>query len=862
MTPKTILHYLIRNSANAPDKQAIFTTAGTSLSNRQLLDSVNSLGEGLWAEGVKEKRVVTVVTEGLDWVVCFFAVSSVASFVPMDPSYSREQFIYYFNLLKPDFLLLETGYYGSVCDVAAEMGIKVLFFSRETGEDGVAFRMESPSVIHGKPTIPEEEEVALVSFTSGTTSTPKIVPVTHKNLCSAAEDAVRFFELGPSDRCLIIPPIFKGVVLSTIFFSLAGEGSVVIAENMQPDHFFYVMNRFNPTWFRAAPVFHSILVDFAEKHNIAVSNPSLRFVRTGGAHQEEAMAKRMASLYGVPVAFTYGLSETRILTCQFMPSKGYKKGSVGISIGSEIGIMDERGTLMPSGELGEVVVRGPSIFNGYANPEIKHEETFFGEWFRTGDLGLLDEDGSLFLKGRIKEIINRGGEKVSPLELEQILMEHPGIQKVAVFPIRDGQGDEEVGCLIVPSGQEDLSLKEIRGFLAGKISHFKMPTRLYLGAMIPVSSNGKISRNNLYHEIRVNPGEYHLLEEDAAQEVFETSLEESIGRLFRQVLGVHNVGPNDNFFDLGGDSLKAATLFTEIQNQFHKQVPLSYIYKHGTVRELAVYLESREQSKLSFIVPIQERGTKPPLFFVHPARGEVVSYQYMSEHMTHGRPTYGLRMNNETVDWKHPIDFREIARKYIEEVKMIRPEGPYLLAGTCLGGVLAYEMAQQLTSAGEQVTFLGMFDAIIVSKKSNRSKYKRAFAEAREAGSKAGSWAGLSILKGKASRRLRFYRIALSIRLYKYCPFKKWISQRIDKEALLRFARRNYKLEPYRGEIVFFRPEENSPATAASLERWEELVATVNVVSVDVPHNALWSKRSAKYLAAKLEGAIDSVETM
>lgn len=857
MDQTNIFDFLVRNSKSSPDKEALTTSSGSSLTHGELIGSVRNLMAGLLSSGLqKHNRVGAIMTEGIDWIVTFLAVSSLAACVPFNPSYSREQLEYYFNLLKLDYMLLEEGVDWPAREAVEDLGIRLLFFSKERKGNTLIYKMKHERLPKDfGENLLSGDDIAFFSFTSGTTSTPKIVPASQNNLYYPTVNVVDNLELTPQDRGLIIPPVFKGVSFNAALWALAGGGSAVIADDLHPDHFFYLLKRFRPTWFRAVPAVHRSFIEYAEKHNIVLKDCALRVVKSDGAFHEDGLSRKMSDLYGANISLSYGSAEGRTLTSDYNAPKGHKKGSVGVSIGPDIGIMNEKGGLLPPGELGEVVLRGPGIFKGYANEDIKVEDTFYGKWFRTGDLGYLDEDGYLFLKGRLKEIINRGGEKISPFELEQVLEAHPAISASVVFSIPDVRGNEEVGCLIVPETQQVLNLKDIRGFLSGKIDHYKMPSKLYLAEKIPMAESGKVSRNSLYRELEANPGQYVELKPAIEENGHCTSSEKGLCEIMSQILNVKSVNKEDDFFNLGGDSLKAATLFVEIQNTFQKQIPLSYIYANGSAHKLAEYLENGGKGVYSFVVPIQEHGPKPPLFFVHNASGEVVAYRHLAQHMSKDRPVFGLRMNVKDVSWTHPITFKSVAKEYLEEVKLIQPQGPYFFSGTCLGGVLACEMAAQLKAQGDEVAFLGMFDPIIVGKNVTLTKFRRTFSEVREVDlSKV-----LSLIRGKTIRRLRFYKIILSVKIYKYAPsfLRENIAGLIGKEALLRYARGTYKLERYPGEAVYFRPEENTPSTLCSLERWAELVKTMHVIPIKVRHNALFSADNGQYLAARLEEAID-----
>lgn len=857
MGKESLLEILIKNSDSLPDTKALCTSdLGIVLTYKQLLESVNNLVEGLSNLGIKRNsRVAAVLSRGIDWAVMFLAVPVLAPIIPLSLECSREQYIYYFEAIGVDCLLLEEGFRGPAKDAAEALGVTIIYFCRrKRGKESFYCIENIPGsnrsfIQNSMKQFLSGDDDAILMLTSGTTSTPKIVPISHKALYLSASSE----QLTSQDCCLIVTPMFKWLALSNYLSALSGGCCTVIADSFQPDTFFNLLKSVNPTWFCISPALHKSLVEYAERNNIVLNSSRLRWVFSSGANLPEILAEKMAELYKVPVIVYYGLTETKVLTCSHVGPKGYKKGSVGVAYKSEIAIMDEKGNILTSPEIGEIVVRGERVMKAYENKDICRNDTFHGEWFRTGDLGFLDEDGYLFLKGRIKELINKGGEKVSPFEVEEELFKHPSILDAVVFPIPDDYGYEDIGCLIVLAGNDCITLKDIRQFLSGRLSHNKMPARLYSGKSIPVSESGKIARNSLFEAIEGND-RYTLVTNQNFEEPIGCS-ERILKEVFGDILTVPNIGRNENFFELGGDSLKAAALFTKIQEKFQKQIPLSYIYSHGTIENLAEYLDNCGAGVYSFLVPIQEYGTKSPLFFVHPANGEVVAYRHLAQYMPKDRPIYGLRMNLEDKAWEHPLSLGSIAQKYLEEVRIIQPQGPYFLSGTCLGGTLAYEMARQLKERQQDVAFLGMFDSIISLRKSFSTKIKRTVKEIKKKTFKD----AFDHLVNKSIRRIRFYKVILSMFIYKIFAgiLGNRIVNLINKEAVLRLTAVTYRIGKYDGEIVFFKPEEMTPSTMSSLEKWAQLVEKVNVVPVEVSHNALFLREHSKYLAEKLQEAID-----
>jgi acyl-CoA synthetase (AMP-forming)/AMP-acid ligase II/acyl carrier protein len=262
-----------------------------------------------------------------------------------------------------------------------------------------------------------------------------------------------------------------------------------------------------------------------------------------------------------------------------LPPGKRKPNSVGPAAGPEIAIMDERGDLLPQGETGEIVIRGASVMTGYASNARANQQSFTRGWFRTGDQGHLDRDGYLFVTGRLKEIINRGGEKVSPLEVDDVLVRHANVAQAVTFAIPHPTYGEDVAAAVVlrPNGQTGES--DLREYLTGRLAAHKIPQRILVVEEIPKSSVGKIQRHELAERFA------HLLQRQSAP--LEGEAESALAQIYAEVLGVDSVTPTDNFFALGGDSLRAFQVIARVRNAFDVNLSIGTIFTKPTVRELA-----------------------------------------------------------------------------------------------------------------------------------------------------------------------------------------------------------------------------------------------------------------------------------
>ncbi len=339
---------------------------------------------------------------------------------------------------------------------------------------------------------PAPEDEALVLHTSGTTSRPKLVPLLQRNLAASARSIASSLELGPPDRSLNVMPLFHiHGIMAGLLAPLSAGGSVVATPGFDAFAFGRWLDELQPTYYSAVPTMHHLV--------LARTRPrprcTLRFVRSSSSALARPVYEGLRDLFGVPVIEAYGMTEAaHQMTTNPLPPREAKPGSVGLPAGIEVAVASATNTLLPPWARGEVVVRGPTVIEGYADNPEANAAAFFDGWFRTGDEGYLDADGYLFLTGRIKEQINRGGEKISPIEVEEVLLGHPLVSEAAVFAIPDPRLGEEVGAVVVPADGPPPVEAELRAYLRQHLAAFKVPRTIVLRTEIPKGPTGKVQR--------------------------------------------------------------------------------------------------------------------------------------------------------------------------------------------------------------------------------------------------------------------------------------------------------------------------------------------------------------------------------
>jgi acyl-CoA synthetase (AMP-forming)/AMP-acid ligase II len=347
------------------------------------------------------------------------------------------------------------------------------------------------------------DDVALLLHTSGTTSRPKLVPLTQRNITASARNIRDTLALTSDDVCLNIMPLFHiHGLIGGVLSSLAAGAYVCCTPGSHPVKFFGWLDEVKPTWYTAAPSLHRAIVARAARHAESVTRSRLRLIRSSSAALRPEQMAALERTFRVPVLQSYGMTEaSHQVASNPLPPAARKPGSVGRPAGPEVAVVDEAGNILPPGSMGEVVIRGANVTTGYeANPEA-NAAAFAHGWFRTGDQGRFDEDGYLWLTGRFKELINRGGEKVSPLEIEAVLMEHPGVQQVVVFAVPDEAHGEEIAAAVVRREHASLTDRELRHFVASHLADFKVPRKILFVEQIPGGATGKLQRIGLAEKL-------------------------------------------------------------------------------------------------------------------------------------------------------------------------------------------------------------------------------------------------------------------------------------------------------------------------------------------------------------------------
>jgi acyl-CoA synthetase (AMP-forming)/AMP-acid ligase II len=459
-------------------------------------------------------RVAIVLPNGPEMAAAFVAIGCTAVTCPLNPAYREEEYDFYLGDLSAKALVVEAGYDGPALASARKLGVGVIRLRGDTAKpagwfelDGDASLAEARRTGYAGP-----DEIALILHTSGTTSRPKIVPLLHRNLSASARNIGATLRLGPEDRCLNIMPLFHiHGLIAAVTSSLAAGGSIWCAPGFNALQFFGWLDLAKPTWFTAVPTMHQSILSRAERNQDVLARSGLRFIRSSSASLPPQVMTALEETIGAPVIESYGMTEAcHQMTSNPLPPLPRHAGSVGVEAGPLVRVASEsEGRILDAGATGEVVISGPNVTPGYeANPAANASAFFEAEgrrWFRTGDQGAIDAEGYLRLTGRLKEIINRGGEKVSPLEVDEVLMDHPAVQQVVTFAIPHEKLGEEVAAAVVPREGQSIDEASLRDFASARLASFKVPRRVVVLDEIPKGATGKLQRIGLAEKLGLVP---------------------------------------------------------------------------------------------------------------------------------------------------------------------------------------------------------------------------------------------------------------------------------------------------------------------------------------------------------------------
>ena len=484
----------------APDRPPLNFAALRALSS-EVVASLNGHGIG------RGDRVAIVLPNGPEMAAAFVAVAAGAVTAPLNPAYREDEFDFYLDDLKARALIVQQGVETPARAAAERRGVDIVELVPDL--DGPAGRFSllypAPSMgVAASGGFADSADAGLILHTSGTTSRPKMVPLSQANICASARHIGESLMLTADDRCLNIMPLFHiHGLIAAVLSSLGAGAGVYCTPGFNALRFFQWMDALEPTWYTAVPTMHQAILSRAPRNADSLARSQLRLIRSSSSSLPPQVMAALEETFTCPVIEAYGMTEAaHQMASNPLPPAARRPGSVGLAAGPEIGIMAEDGAdLLPTGAIGEIVIRGPNVTDGYIENPDANATAFTAGWFRTGDQGTLDAEGYLTLTGRLKEIINRGGEKISPREVDEVLLDHPAVAQVVTFAMPHDRLGEDVAAAVVLAEGAEVTEAELRNFVSQRLADFKVPRKLLFLDEIPKGATGKLQRIGLAEKL-------------------------------------------------------------------------------------------------------------------------------------------------------------------------------------------------------------------------------------------------------------------------------------------------------------------------------------------------------------------------
>ncbi|MBN3886432.1 MULTISPECIES: acyl--CoA ligase [unclassified Nostoc] len=482
--------------AGEDNHSALIMPGGRSLTYKQLRENVVGLVSQLNSFGLKRgERIAIAMTNGSPMAITFLAAALCGTAAPLNPKYKQEEFAFYYEDTQAKALIvLSEGPEAAIAAVTPDM----MLINAKVNTDGtLSFELGTKDWELGTgdwENLVEDDDIAMILHTSGTTSRPKRVPIRHRNLIASAGNLISAYSLTGADITFCLMPLFHihGLV-GCLLATLASGGTLVCPNGFNALEFWKLVDTYKPTWYSAAPTMHQTILARASRNTEIVKANRFRFIRSSSASLPPIIIEQLEATLHAPVVESYSMTEaSHLMTTNPLPPKVRKPGTVGYGFGVEVGIMDAEDKLLSQGNLGEVVVKAPNIIDGYENNPEANATAFVNGWFRTGDQGTVDEDGYLRLTGRIKELINRGGEKISPLEVDDVLLRHPAVAEALAFAVPHKSLGEDIHAAVVLKAETDE--KELLAHCSTMLADFKVPKQIHILDQLPRGATGKLQR--------------------------------------------------------------------------------------------------------------------------------------------------------------------------------------------------------------------------------------------------------------------------------------------------------------------------------------------------------------------------------
>jgi amino acid adenylation domain-containing protein len=705
-TDSRIQQFFVQQVARTPDAIAL-AFGDTQLTYRQLHLRSNQLAHHLQSLGVgPDVRVGLSLSRSLELVIGMLGILKAGgTYVPLDPTYPRDRLTYMLQDSGARVLLTQQH----LADALPHDGVTVLCL------DSDASLSSENSLEPTSACAPDN--TAYVIYTSGSTGKPKGVLVPHRtvaNLFAAMDQRLE----QPADHkvWLTISSVSFDISVVELLWTLCRGFKVVLQPDLLDSGWLPAqIRRHNVTHLQCTP---SLVRALLQEPQSAEAFKLLRQVILGGEALPPELARQL--LASVPSLINgYGPTETTI----YSSTHDVRDAGGPIPIGTPLAntqfyILDSSLRPVPIGVTGELFIAGDGVVRGYLNRPDLTADRFIPDCFsaqpgarmyRTGDMARWRSDGTVDFLGRGDHQVKLRGFRIELGEVEAALSQHPSVRTAVVVVREDVPGDKRMVAYLLAKPGHSIDASELRVALKQRLPEYMVPSLFVALEAFPLTPSGKVDRKAL-------PKPDGTLSTSAAAFVApRDQLELMLTKLWEELLRVQPIGVTQSFFEVGGHSLLAVSLMAQLESRLGQRLPLSTLFTHPTIEGLAALLRQQKgATEWTPLVPIQPQGSRRPLFCVHPVGGTTLCYAPLARQLGADQPLYGLEARG--LDGSQPITTIEtMAEAYLQAVRKVQPEGPYLLGGWSLGGVVAFEMARQLTQAGQQVELVAMFDSWLLA---------------------------------------------------------------------------------------------------------------------------------------------------
>ena len=707
----TIGEALAGHAARQPNAPAIVHPGLDTLSFSDLERHIRLIGAQLRSAGLGSgSRVGIALQRGPEAALLNVAICCAATVLPFNPNLPAADLQAELKRVRLDALVLPGD--GVIPDWVNAAGDDFALFrvrNAVSSFEDVALEQVRPMRSPKPAGELTAQSWAAIFRTSGTTGPSKRVPVTHENLIEMASKMQRWLALTPADRSACIMPMYYNAGFkATLLVPLLIGCSVALPVSTSTHDFDRWLSELRPTWLTSAPTFLQAIIERLRTRPDEMPASSLRFVLATASYLPEPTRVELERLLATPVAEFYGLCEAGMMTAPPLPPEPAKRGSVGRVPEGELAVFDERGIVVRPGLVGQVMLRGPSVMPGYLFDDIDGVPSGLQNgWLNTGDLGSIDEDGYLTIVGRTKEVINRGGEKIAPYDVEKALLCHPSVREAAAFAVPHPRLGENVGAAVVLHPGALATSTELIDFVYDRLAPFQRPRKVHIVESLPVGPTGKISRPLLSTAFA------NATQTTQQPGLRLASLEIVIVEIWRRLLNRGDFGLDDDFFEIGGDSLQATEMLLELEETTRHRINPSDVRAQLTVRLLCDTLSSAAAAKQEVMTKVRS-GHGTPLFLCH---GDYCGWGFyafrLSERLKGDGPVYLLHSVLDNADGIETIE--EMTRRYLPDVEAVAPNGPIRVAGYCHGGLAALELVRCLERRGRTVEKIVLIDTFSIN---------------------------------------------------------------------------------------------------------------------------------------------------